>query len=394
MKLSKKLAVFAAIPVLALTASAVTFAPAAFAATTPTTATIAGVTSVQDQPAYTSPNNDYVTVADSLVFGAKGTKTTATVLTLVDGKVAATLKSATYVGGSAVKPTLARLVEAGGSKHTYAVRLIGSKGATLATSKSVSYTATLFPAKVAPKPTITITGITSTPDADNGYDGIVTVTATAVFSTNTVATIEALVDGTVVNRDYNNYQGGTTVTLSRPSLETVDSSHVYTEEIVGANGVVLATSAPDTYITSPLTLQQWETSYGNEENTLIMADESAIQADIAADGTAHTPWPTQDGTDGCTIVRGVQTAQCTDLNNLYQQIERDTDVVGYIAPWPTPPLTANSVAATDWTNAFSELAAIGPGNKIGSAAWNHDTVGALSDIAAANTDMTNSGAEW
>jgi hypothetical protein len=149
----RKLAIAAGVPALALVASAAFgYAPAAQAATAPTTAKVASISSMQDQTAYNTPNNDLVTISDTLTFGAK---TTASVQTLVDGKVAATLKSATYSG--TVKPTLARVVEAGGSKHAYEVKIISTKGATLASSKAVTYTATRFPAKVAPK---TITGPT------------------------------------------------------------------------------------------------------------------------------------------------------------------------------------------------------------------------------------------
>ena len=71
---------------------------------TPPTVSITGTTSKQDQPKYTDPNNDFVTVADSAVFG---TSTVATIKTLVDGVVVATVPSATYPAGTAT-PVLAQ----------------------------------------------------------------------------------------------------------------------------------------------------------------------------------------------------------------------------------------------------------------------------------------------
>ena len=111
----------------------------------PVTVKITGITSTQDQTAYNTPNNDSMNISASAVFGIKGAKTVSVIETFVNGVMVAKTPSATYPGGSALQPVVDPAVVAGGSTHTYVVKIVGASGAVLATSAPVTMTATLYP---------------------------------------------------------------------------------------------------------------------------------------------------------------------------------------------------------------------------------------------------------
>jgi hypothetical protein len=105
-----------------------------------------------------------VAISDTLVapstFGIYGIG--ATIETLLDGVVVASLPSANYLAGTSY-PALTPVVVAGGSTHTYAVRVVTTPGSSVpsVTSAPVTYTATLYPS---PSGSISITGITTAQD--------------------------------------------------------------------------------------------------------------------------------------------------------------------------------------------------------------------------------------